>query len=605
MEIAIPGIAIGLLWIATQQKKNKENFSGDLKLPNTNVPDINYPDFYDNPNPELDKSAELTVNNRYDNNDGTYTDKYFNSNMNQSSLPKLSNISENPQFFSLTGEKVSSDYFSHNNMVPFFGSHARNQLSNGNVTEGLLDSYSGAGSQSITKKEQSPLFAPNENMQWAHGAPNQSDFFQSRVNPSSRMANVKPFEEERVAPGIGLGYGNEGVGGYNSGMLARDLWIDKNADQLRTANKPKATGLSLLGHEGPANSHIKQIATQEQMGIMEKNRPETSYAWDTRSGSDDIGRLMPGSALERGPTMRAIPIERSQSRPETAISYTGVAGGMNEASYVPGEYMPTHMQNLGALPFPVANANGRGYANDGDYGIKSKMAYPNNRTVGTDNDGYFGAVRGSMGAVIAPLLDILRPNRKSNVVGTLRPYQNPSTTVKSSYVFNPADRPTTTIRETTENGKGHLMINAQQTGGYQIAEQQVPYTNRNESGVYGYMGGSSAAGGSRKMASYEANYNQRNNDIKSSTIDGRLVPGNMSLMNGDINMRQVGRDDMLKNGRAVVGSMPGHIPDVGSMGKPSGNGNQLYSTIQIDRNTPDITNMLKSNPYVVDYKSAL
>jgi len=605
MEIAIPGIAIGLLWIATQQKKNKENFSGDSRLPNTNIPDINYPSFYDNPNPELDKSAELTVNNRYDNNDGTYTDKYFNSNMNQSSLPKLSNISENPQFFSLTGEKVSADYFSHNNMVPFFGSHARNQVSNGNVTEGLLDSYSGAGSQSITKKEQSPLFAPNENMQWAHGAPNQSDFFQSRVNPSSRMANVKPFEEERVAPGIGLGYGNEGVGSYNYGMLARDLWIDKNADQLRTANKPKATGLSLLGHEGPANSHIKQIATQAQVGVMAKNRPETSHAWDTRSGSDDIGRLMPGSALERGPTMRAIPIERTQSRPETAISYTGVAGGMNEASYVPGEYMPPHMQNLGALPFPVANANGRGYANDGDYGVKSKMAYPNNRTVGTNNDGYFGVVRGSMGAVIAPLLDILRPNRKSNVVGTLRPYQNPSTTVKSSYVFNPADRPVTTIRETTENGKGHLMINAQQTGGYQVAEQQVPFTNRNEVGVYSYMGGSSAVGGSRKMSSYEANYNQRNNDIKSSTIDGRLVPGNMSLMNGDINMRQVGRDDMLKNGRAVIGSMPGHIPEVSSMGKPSGNSNQLYSTIQMDRNTPDITNMLKSNPYVVDYKSAL
>jgi hypothetical protein len=210
-----------------------------------------------------------------------------------------------------------------------------------------------------------------------------------------------------------------------------------------------------------------------------------------------------------------------------------------------------------------------------------------------------------MGAVMAPLLDILRPNRKSNVVGTLRPYQNPGTTVKSSYIFNPADRLSTTIRETTENGKGHLNINAQQTGGYQVTDHQVPYTNRNEVGVYGYVGGSSAGERGRQMTSYEANYNQRNNDLKSSTIQGYMVKGNMSLMNGDINMRQVSRDDMLKNQRAAIGSMPGQIPDSSSMGRPSGNQNQLYSSIQTDRNTPDITSMLKSNPYVVDYRSAL
>jgi hypothetical protein len=604
MELGIPAVAISLLWLATQQKKNKENFSGN-KLPNTDIPDTNYPNSYDIINNDLDKTEELTVNNRYDNAGGAYTDKYFNSNMNQSTLPTTASSTDNSQqFYSLTGEKVQSSYFSHNNMVPFFGSNSRSPIANGNVTEGLLDSYSGAGSQSITKKEQSPLFSPNENMQWANGAPNQSDFFQSRVNPSSRMANVKPFEEERVGPGLGLGYGTAGAGGYNSGMMVRDSWLDKNADQLRAANKPKATGLSLLGHEGPANSFIKQIATQDQMGVMEKNRPETSFAWDTRDG-DDIGRLMPGSANERGQTLRAIPIERHQSRPETAISYAGIAGGANEASYIPGEYMPTHMQQLGELPLAVANANGRGYANDGDYGIKSKMAYPNNRTVRNNDDSYFGIVGGGMGAVMAPLLDILRPNRKSNVVGTLRPYQNPGTTVKSSYIFNPADRLSTTIRETTENGKGHLNINAQQTGGYQVTDHQVPYTNRNEVGVYGYVGGSSAGERGRQMTSYEANYNQRNNDLKSSTIQGYMVKGNMSLMNGDINMRQVSRDDMLKNQRAAIGSMPGQIPDSSSMGRPSGNQNQLYSSIQTDRNTPDITSMLKSNPYVVDYRSAL
>lgn len=602
MEIAIPGIALGLLYIASNQKKDKENFSGHSKLPNANVPDTNYPDFYDNKNPDLDQTAELTVNNRYDNAGGAYTDKYFNPNIGQSNA--FASKDKDIVYRSLTGDKVSSDYFSHNNMVPFFGSNSHGQLIDSNATEGLLDSYSGSGSQSISKRESAPLFSPNENMQWAYGAPNQNDFYQSRVNPSNRMANVKPFAEEQVAPGLGLGYGTQGAGGYNSGMLARELWLDKDADQLRVANKPKATGLSLLGHEGPADSFIKQIATQEQMGIMEKNRPETSYAWDTRNADGDIGRLMPGSNSDKGYTLRSIPVERHVNRPETAISYQGIAGAANEAPYVTGEYMPTHMQQLGEIPLGVANANGRGYANDSDYEIKAKMAYPNNRTV-NKQDNYFGIVGGGIGAVVAPLLDILRPNRKSNVIGTLRPYQNPSSTVKQSYLFNPADRPSTTIRETTEQGKGHLNMNAQQTGGYQVTDHQASYTNRNEVGNFGYVGGSSAGPNNRQMTSYEANYNQRNNDLKSSTIQGHMVQGNMKLLNSDINMRQIDRDSMLKNERAVVGSMPNQIPDLTSMGQRSGNTNRLYSNINMDRNTSDITKMLKSNPYVVDYKSAL
>ena len=603
MDLAIPGIALGLLYVVSNQKKDKENFSGS-RLPNTNIADTNYPDFYENKNPDLDQTAELTVNNRYDNAGGAYTDKYFNANMNPTNA--FASKDKNIQYRSLTGDKVSADYFSHNNMVPFFGSNSRGQLIDSNATEGLLDSYSGSGSQSISKRESAPLFSPNENMQWAYGAPNQNDFYQSRVNPSNRMANVKPFAEEQVAPGLGLGYGIQGAGGYNSGMLARESWLDKNADQLRVANKPKATGLSLLGHEGPADSHIKQIATREQMGIMEKNRPETSYAWDTRNadGGGDIGRLMPGSNSDKGYTLRSIPVERHVNRPETAISYQGIAGAANEASYIPGEYMPTHMQQLGEIPLGIANANGRGYANDGDYEIKAKTAYPNNRTV-NKQDNYFGIVGGGMGAVVAPLLDILRPNRKSNVIGTLRPYQNPSSTVKQSYLFNPSDRPSTTIRETTEQGKGHLNINAQQTGACQVTDHQTSYTNRNEIGSYGYVGGSSAGPNNRQMTSYEANYNQRNNDLKSSTIQGHMVQGNMKLLNGDINMRQIDRDAMLKNERAVIGSMPNQIPDPINMGQLSGNSNKLYSNINMDRNTSDITKMLKSNPYVVDYKSAL
>jgi len=604
MEIAIPGIALGLLYIVSNQKSKKENFRDRNLLPNTDVPNRNYPDELPIVSPDTDQTSQLSATNRYDNGGGVYTDKYFNPNMNKSTDIK-SEVGQ--QFYSLTGDKVNSSYFEHNNMVPFFGSNLRSRIADENTNQGLLDNYTGAGSQVITKKEQAPLFSPSGNQQWAYGAPNMSEFYQSRVNPSLRMANVKPFEEQHVAPGLGLGYTNEGSDGFNSGMMVRDKWLDKTADQLRVDNKPKATGLMLYGHEGPADSAIKQNATYEQMGIMEKHLPDQSFALDTRSINDprDIGRLFTTGGAEKGQTMRAIPVDRYVSRPETAVSYAGIAGYQNEAGYIPGEYMPSTNQQLGALPFAGANANGRQYATDADYEIKAKKAYPNNRTM-NKQDNYFGMVSGSLGAAVAPLLDILRPSRKENVLGTLRPYQNPSTTVPQSYIFNPADRPAATIRETTEKSLNHLNVsNTHTDGAYHVTGHIPTYTNRTDTDDFYYSGVASAGERSRQPTSYEAGYNQRNNDIKASTIDGYMVQGNMSLMNGDINMRQISRDNVLKNDRGVIGTMPYQAPDVMNFGRPAGSTNNLYSNIQMDRNTSDITSMLKSNPYVVDYKSAL
>jgi hypothetical protein len=334
------------------------------------------------------------------------------------------------------------------------------------------------------------------------------------------------------------------------------------------------------------------------MGIMEKHLPEQSFALDH-------DRLFTTVGIEKGQTLRSIPVERYVSRPETAVAYAGGAGYQTEASYIPGEYMPSHNQQLGDVPLAVANANGRQYATDADYEIKAKKAYPNNRS-SNNQDQYFGLVSGGIGAAIAPLLDILRPSRKENVLGTLRPYQNPSTTVPQSYIFNPADRPAPTIRETTEQSKNHLNVNANQLGGaYKVTEVQPVNTIRSETSDYYYAGGASAGARTRQTTSYEAGYNQRNNDLKSSTLIGYTPTGNMNLLNSDINMRQVSRDGMLENNRAVIGTMPYQSPDISNMGRMAGTTNHLYSNINVDRNTSDITSMLKSNPYVVDYRSAL
>ena len=203
------------------------------------------------------------------------------------------------------------------------------------------------------------------------------------------------------------------------------------------------------------------------------------------------------------------------------------------------------------------------------------------------------------------MLDILRPSRKENTIGNLRPYQNPGTTVPETYMFNPNDRTKTTHRETTENSKQTGNINSNQLGGaYKNTKQQVAFTNRNITGDFLYSGN---ANGNKEVRSNVAELNQRNNDLKSSTIKGRMQAGNMSLYKGDINMSQRNKDHLLKNDRHISANRGGigRIPNSNNMGTLAGKDNSSYQTINMDRNNADLLTALKSNPYVTDYKSAL
>ncbi len=598
MELAIPGVALGLFYIVSNQKKKQETFENNL--PNTDVPNRNFPEEYPVQSAETDETTELVNNNKFNNDNGVYTDKYFN---------KPESTSTDTNYYSLTGKKVSEDYFSHGNMTPYFGSNVTQSNTETSSYEGVLDNYAGSGSQHISKDAQAPLFSPSDNMQWTHGAPNSNEFYRDRVNPSMKNANVNPFKEAQVAPGLGLKPNENTTEGFNSGLMARETWMPKTVDEMRTNNNPRAGGINMLGHEGPANAYNKNIPTKNDIGVMEKNRPDRMFELDQRdvkgNSEQGMGRLFVTTGSSKGTTMRSVPINKHVNRPETTTDYVGGASYQNEATYVPGEYMPSHNQQLGSVQLGVANANGRNFATEQDFESRAKKAYPNNRT-SNKNDGYFGAVSGSLGAAVAPLLDILRPSRRSNTIGTLRPYQNPSTAVKETYIFDPNDKLPTTMRETTEDSKFHMNVNRNQLGGaYQVTDNQVAKTNRNETGDFFYAGNASAGSGTRGNTSYESNYQQRNNDIKSSTIEGYMVKGNMKLLNNDINMRQNDQDHMLKNRRDIAGSMAYNTPDTFNIGQMSGQGTKAFTTINEERIKPDINEVLKSNPYVVDYKNAL
>jgi hypothetical protein len=333
---------------------------------------------------------------------------------------------------------------------------------------------------------------------------------------------------------------------------------------------------------------------------VEKNRVDTTFEY----GED---RWIKTTGAYKAESIRPLENDRETARQTTTSQYSGVAGAGNVGEYIDGEYMPSIRMQLGPVPLAGASATNAGGPNDTDFDAKSYISYKNNRTA-NHNGGYFGALGNAIGAAVAPIVNALRETRKENTVGTIRPYGDAGTTVSNSYLFNPADRPVTTIRETTENSKFHLNVNANQVGdgAYTVTPQQQIANNRMNQSDFFYAGVSSAAGNSKNTRQYDAEYSQRNNDIKSSTIDGRMVPGNMALFNGEANIRQGDRNAYLANNRQAVPLKPS-LP-VGPENYSSSQQvrhQQLYSATQMDRNQGDVLAALKGNPYALNMTSGL
>lgn len=587
MELAVPLVALGGLYVASNQEKKKEGYQNMGKKFNDSPvpPPINYP--------KLANVSNTNPNKYRDPN--TVTDRYFNPNIYQefaNGPDQFGNVSKTNDFKSLTGETVQKSDFKHNNMAPFFGGKIRGSTQNPNVSESVLDNMAGTGSQQIKKQEQSPLFAPQKDIRYANGAPNMSDFYQSRVMPGSKMSNVKLWDEQKVAPGLDAGYTTQGQLGFNSGMAARDKWVDRNVDQLRVATNPKQT-FGLANHEGPAYNFIKAPATQETQGKVEKYLPDTYFI-------NTPDRWLTTTGLEKGQTARAIQVDRAVNRATTSMEYFGADSNPDGTKmYTPGSYEQPKRPQLEANPISNCNAVGNGSARVTDYGADGYKNVANNRS--TTNTSYFG-VNGFLKAAVAPLMDVLRPSRKENVIGNINPTGNVQQHVSGLPVYNPADRAPTTMRETTE-GKldmTHLNVEGQKDGAYTVTVQQPVEQERDTTSCQYFGDGGMNSG----VALYNAAYNQRNNVNK--TYVNRPNQGGMSLLNGDENIHIDKKDSDRNNNRMWVrngnAGINGAIPSMETYGKI--NVPQYYDNcINCDRIQPDILNAFKENPYTQSLSS--
>ena len=587
-EIAIPLMALGGMYVISNQNNKKANINA-MKTPQNvipwkaeTVPDESYL-------PGVN-SNDL---NRYPNANQT-TDKFFNNTVAQrveAENPVDSVGGSSKQQISLTGEPIDNNNFKFNNMVPFFGAKIKGATLSSDSHESVLDNLQGQGSQQFRKKEQAPLFKPHNNLSHANGAPNYSDFMQSRVNPSLRMNNIKPWEEERVGPALGKGFETSGSGGFNSGMEARNSWLPKTVNELRVDTNPKIT-FGLKGHEGPANSIIKESGTLQTQGKVEKYMPDTYYSvgperWFTTTG------------LEKAPTARGIEVLQDVNRTTTSCEYFG-SGKDGDATYAKGEYAEPKRPCLAPNDIMAATSLGKHAPSTGDHGNGSHKLLHNNRST-TKHPKDYGVAHGIMRAAIAPLLDIMRPSKKENVIGNLRPQGNAQTTVSNLPVYNPADRTRTTIREMTEGklDNNHLNVERQGDDGYLVSKQQSVDVQRDTTNT-SYVGSAGPATDTATQ-SYASAYNQRNNVNKS--YKNRPNHGQTNDFNNEQNIHIDRRDVDRNNNRMWAPSGgPSVVPSVethGSINTPQ----YLDQSQGCDRINPDILTAFKNNPYTQSLNS--
>jgi len=597
MEVLIPIFAIGGLALSMSDKSSltkNANRTQSRRQENTmdgfsNMQQLHPNEYPANNNAKKNTAAEGTNYAPY-NSPNNATAKYFDQNNYYQNESRGKNVGNSiNQVHSLTGAYVDETTFSHNNMTPFYGGKTTQQTMEGTRSDAILDKMAGGGSQYIKKQEQAPLFKPQDNVHLAHGQPNMSDFYQSRVTPSQKFNNIKPFESEQVAPGLNAGYSSQGSGGFNSGMDARETYMPKSVDELRVATNPKME-YSLDNHQGPAASYVKNVGL---MGKMEQHKPDTFF-----EQSQD--RWLKTTSGIKAQTSRAQQEVHDTARMQTE-AYTGVAGSIGKgAIYMHRTYVPSQKQ--GSNTTPITNLRGPDAGINSQAITKSYQHYTNNRDLNNssmnnnkDEPSYGSKFSSAIGAVIAPITQMLNPTKKQETVNNMRVYGNAGTTVGREQTVNPNDVVSTTVKETTLYAPNTFIQN-QSSDAYLVTQHQ-PLPNQRDTTTMPFTGNANGASTRFGQTSYMANYNQTNNETKENTLEGRTSGGSMSLLNSNMHVNTARRDNDRNNNRMWA---PSNMPQKAMSKEFYGKVNEspkMQQDINIERMSPDLLNAFKSNPY--------
>ena len=585
MELAIPLIALGSMYVVSNQKTsrkentNNESFvnmgkTGPSQLPGVDERLQNFP---------TTNAAELdNLPHRF-----TTDMESTNNYLNQTEYFKK----EKDGVF--VGNEIQETYnfpTPPSQNQPVIHGTKDNRTYNMHSASSVLDTYNGSGSQYQRKTEQAPLFKPQSDMQWAHGTPNVSNFIQSRVNPSMKNNMVRPFETVKVGGGVGQGATEDGCGGFNSGLNNRDRIMPKTVDELRNSTKPKCEYM-MLNHEGPANAPVKNIGIQGD-GI--KQNPDTHYV-----NSKDRWLVTTGQEIS-GP-LHGAHIVRESGREDYSAPIIGSAHtSQAHAASAPETFTNARRTATDASSFaPPSYAGGQGPMSNAAHDSITK--YSNNRQMDNNQPMTLGAMFSSaIGAVVAPLIDVVKPCRKEEHIVNARVYGNMGTSAIGGGYTQAPNAPKLTVKETTMYSSNGFIGN-QGDGGYEVANNQVGSTQRDTTGTTEYMGGIGGMATQRGNMTYDAIYNHSIDNKKEDSVKSRGPSGNTQVFNPQQNVF------VSKNGAHNISNQVDR-PSAPVAGGPSAHiygqereVKEYDQSFQNERINPKLISALKSNPYTHIY----
>lgn len=501
----------------------------------------------------------------------------------------------------LTGAKIKSGDFTHNNMVPFFGGRVKQNVAP-EANNSILDSFSGSGKNQIKKREVETMFdtarAPYGN---PHGLESSSDFIQSRINDPRNRSGERPFEPVKVAPGINEGFAALGKGGFQQ-FEVNQYMIDniKRTDELRTADNPKLTYNQPVV---PGQHFIGGAATDA--GEVRKYRPDRFYIDES---GERFGAAGQGEFQKE--TTRPVQVLKHTTRPETSSEVFGPAGSQEYGqSYVAGSYRLPMSQQYGGAGFRNADMTTY-YTNDpdaaeADYGRSGIEIRPNERNLTSERVMGLNLVPADSGNVTVHYGDDARPTRREETSGTIRQTGTPvgyAGGAPAITVWDPNDIARTTVKEGLINW--NYMGNAGSADApnklkvYDPDDVAKPTQKAQLSAKSDYFGSPNAT--NKDFTSHDYAYNMRLNPNKQQIAKGRDPlhgnGGSLAVFDGSINQvtKRLDADSVNDRTNAVnrVVSLPSGAGDIGQMRYRV----PLELNVSEKRNSRDILSGVFNNP---------
>jgi hypothetical protein len=331
---------------------------------------------------------------------------------------------------SLTGQYLDENDFSHNNMVPFFGSGVKQNMSD-RINQSKLENFTGVNPYQIEKCEVAPFY--DHVKQDIRGAQNTNDFYQDRIDIPKARNNEFPLPAVQVGPGLNQGYTATPTGGFQQDT--REFEFDRGVDELRVKTNPK------MIYEGRIIDGMKEDK-RGKIGELAKNRVETYY-----EQTPDMLLTTTGAVIKA----KEIPefIINTQNRQTTQKEHIGTAYGQDQQAPTshPNVRESTRniTRNFGLGP---AHAADKGKGNSDDFGKSKILVYDNERDITTTRV-YTGNLTHLVKSMIAPITDMLSTTKKDEAVDNPRHYGNISagTNLLKATVYDPNDIARTTIKE--------------------------------------------------------------------------------------------------------------------------------------------------------------